>query len=119
MAALIAKTQNELENILKTYIQRIHPVFGDKLKKVVLFGSYARGDYNAESDVDIMVMLDEDEQNIGKYREMIIDIHVEVNLQYDVLLSVILQDIKKYFQYLDVLPFYSNVNKEGIVLYEQ
>jgi predicted nucleotidyltransferase len=39
--------------ILNELIERVRPVFGDKLKKVILFGSYARGDYDAESDVDI------------------------------------------------------------------
>ena len=31
---------------------------GDKLNKVILYGSYARGDYDDESDIDIMILAD-------------------------------------------------------------
>lgn len=38
---------------------RLEPVYGDRLKEVVLYGSVARGDADAESDVDVLVVLDE------------------------------------------------------------
>jgi tRNA nucleotidyltransferase (CCA-adding enzyme) len=56
---LTAKSPEELKMILNELIERVRPVFGDKLKKVVLFGSYARGDYDAESDVDVMLMVND------------------------------------------------------------
>lgn len=48
-------------------VEKIKPIFEDRLKKVILFGSYARGDYDGESDIDIMVMVDDDEINLKKY----------------------------------------------------
>jgi hypothetical protein len=43
---LTAKSPEELNQILKELTERVLPLFGDKLKKIVLFGSYARGDYD-------------------------------------------------------------------------
>jgi predicted nucleotidyltransferase len=93
---LTAKSPEELKIILNELIDRVRPVFGDKLKKVILFGSYARGDYDAESDVDLMFMINEDEADLGKYSENITDIVVDLDLKYDVVLATILQSEPKF-----------------------
>lgn len=61
MEPLQTKSKKELDTILQKFINRAQPVFGDKLKRIVLFGSYARGNYDAESDIDLIIMIDEDE----------------------------------------------------------
>jgi predicted nucleotidyltransferase len=116
---LSAKSKEELSLILNELVDKVSPLFGDKLKKVVLFGSYARGDYDAESDIDVMLMLNEDEAALRKYSNGITDIVVELDLKYDVVLATILQSEKKFTKYQHVMPFYSNVNNEGVVIYEQ
>ncbi|HED36937.1 MAG TPA: nucleotidyltransferase domain-containing protein, partial [Ignavibacteria bacterium] len=42
----------KLNYLLPELEKRIKDSFGDKLKKIILYGSYARGDYDSESDVD-------------------------------------------------------------------
>ena len=54
MHNLRARTREELNAVLNEVVSQIKPVFGDKLKKVVLFGSYARGDYDAESGREVL-----------------------------------------------------------------
>lgn len=119
MKELTAKSNEELKTVLSELLDQVHPVFGDKLKKAVLFGSYARGDYDAESDIDIMLMLSEEENTLKKYSEKITDIVVELDLKYDVVLAPILLSEEKFIKYQHVLPFYFNLNKEGVVIYEQ
>jgi predicted nucleotidyltransferase len=118
MNGLTAKTKEELKTITDELIGNIRPVFGDRLKKVILYGSYARGDYDEESDIDVMLMLNEDETALKEYSHKITDIVVELDLKYDVVLSTILQSEKKFIKYQDAMPFYSNVVNEGVVLYE-
>jgi predicted nucleotidyltransferase len=43
--------------VLARFRQALHEVYGDKLERVVLFGSRARGDARADSDYDIAVFL--------------------------------------------------------------
>lgn len=43
--------------------------YGDRLAKIILFGSYARGDFHDGSDVDYLVALDED--NVSAFREVL------------------------------------------------
>jgi uncharacterized protein len=116
---LTVKSNGELKTILCEFVDRVQPAFGEKLKKVVLFGSYARGDYDAESDVDVMLMLNEDEDALKGYFNIITDIVVELDLKYDVILATILQSEKKFIKYQQAMPFYFNVNNEGVVIYEQ
>ena len=119
MKELTAKSHKELNTLLGELLDQVHPVFGDKLKKAVLFGSYARGDYDVESDIDIALMINEDESALSKYSEKITDIVVDLELKYDVVLAPILLSEARFIKYQNALPFYSNVNKEGVTLYEQ
>lgn len=119
MNYLKSKTNDELEIILGNFVNRVHPIFGEKLKKVILFGSYARGDNDNESDIDLMLMLNKDEEGLKKYNDRLTDVVVDIDLEYDVILSAILQSENKFNKYKQAMPFYSNVIKEGIILYEQ
>lgn len=119
MEALTARTTEELGEILDELVSNIKPVFGDKLIKVVLFGSYARGDFEAESDIDVMILVDESDQKLSTYAKAISEIVLDIDLKYEVLVAEIIQDYGKFTKYLSVLPFYQSVDKEGIVIYEQ
>lgn len=44
-------------NLVKQYVELLSKIYGDHLKTVILYGSYARGDYTEDSDIDIMLSL--------------------------------------------------------------
>lgn len=46
-----------IQTLLTDYLAEIQKIYGLHLKSVILYGSYARGDYTPESDVDIMILL--------------------------------------------------------------
>ena len=115
---LKSKTKNEINLIMNELIEKTIPIFGDKLKKVILYGSYARGDYDAESDVDVMFLVDKEEAELRKDVDKVISLETEIGLQYDVFISPLLQSNAKFLKYLPVIPFYQNIEKEGIVFYE-
>ncbi len=55
-----------LNGILGKYVEDIHRLYGERLKTVILYGSYARGDFKPDSDIDIMILVDMLEQEIEK-----------------------------------------------------
>ena len=44
-----------IHNIVYQFAKQLREIYGDELKKVVVYGSYARGDYQKNSDVDIRI----------------------------------------------------------------
>ena len=47
-------TRNELNLILQAMTQAYQAVYGANVVKIILYGSYARGDYQKDSDIDIV-----------------------------------------------------------------
>ena len=47
-----------MDDLVHQYIELLSEIYGNHLKTVILYGSYARGDYTEDSDIDIMVLLD-------------------------------------------------------------
>ena len=110
-------SENTLQKILGIVAGKMKETFSEKLCSIVLFGSYARGDYNDESDIDVFVMVDMDKTELAAYRDTVSDILFELNLEYDVLLSVKLQDKATFEKWENDLPFFMNVKNEGVLLY--
>ena len=110
------KIPRSIEIPIYKFAQTIQLLLGLDLYAIILYGSYARGDYNNNSDVDIMILVDLPETEIKKIENDIYDIAYDFLMDYGVDISVIIknEDIFKYW--LGTLPFYNNVEKEGVVL---
>jgi len=92
-------------------------VLGDKLEKVILFGSYARGDYDEESDIDIMVIADIAVEEAHEVRKKIHASMGRIGLEHDVLVCLIMACSDIFHKSKDVAGFYINVQKDGVLLY--
>ena len=110
-------TPNKLESLLSETAAGLRDIFGDKLDSVILYGSYARGDYDEESDVDVMAKLYLTADEIRPYRQKVSEMAFEIGLKYDILLSIKLQDKAMFDRYFDAMPFFRNVAKDGVLVY--
>ncbi len=105
--------KNEAIEILAKACVQCKSVFGE-LKTAYLYGSYARGDFHSESDVDILLTVDKTQEQISKCRMAVADISSALSLEYDVTVSIAVKPAEQFEKYQNVLPFYRNVIKEGI-----
>lgn len=101
---------------IQEFVKAIQKLLGIRLKKVILYGSYARGDYNKQSDVDIMILTDLSFEEIENYRDKISDIAYDIELKTGIILSPVIKNIEKYNSKVNYILFYKNVEKEGVVL---
>ena len=108
---------NKIDKILKQFISQVSSLIGNRLKKVILYGSYARGDYGKNSDIDIMILTDFNDKELAEYRMKIRDLACDLELENDIIISPIVRNIEKYNNRINVIPFYMNVQKEGVVLH--
>lgn len=49
-----------IEQPLHLYRKQLEPVLNGHMKRMILYGSYARGDFKRDSDIDVMILLDLD-----------------------------------------------------------
>ncbi len=75
-----------------------------------------RGDYDNESDIDIVALVDMDRMELKKYFEKVVELSSEIDLEYGVMLSPSVLPYKEYEKHKNDLPYYSNIQSEGIVL---
>ena len=108
-------TKNQLEEIIAQIVDYSKELFGDKFKSVILYGSYARGDYDDESDIDIMIMVDMDREELVRYRRKMSNFCADLDLEYNVLLASKLQSESFFNEWKGALPFYQNVIKDGVM----
>ena len=108
--------KSKLDEVLNLTTEIIKNVFGEKLCDIFLFGSYARGDFDEESDIDIFVLVDLNDIDLSKYINVITDATFDINLEYNVLLSIILKDKKQFEYWKNTVPFYINILREGVKL---
>ena len=85
-----------------------------KIHDAILYGSYARGEQNAESDIDILLTADLTQEQIAEKRRAIAALSSDLSLDHDVTVSIQIVPMAQFRRYADFLPFYQNVLKEGI-----
>ena len=107
---------NKIDTIINKFVTEVYNLIGNRLKKVILYGSYARGDYHVNSDLDIMILTDFTEEELVEYRMKIRDIACDIELENDIVISPVVRNLEKYNERINVIPFYTNVQKEGVVI---
>jgi predicted nucleotidyltransferase len=103
--------------ILNEVKKEVLKIFGDKLVQLILYGSYARNTQDPESDIDFMILVDENETKLREYRGRIVDIMTDLSLKYDIVISFTRESYGRYIRYLEVLPFFYNIYLEGVEIY--
>lgn len=106
-----------MQNLIEQYVQGIQSIYGDHLKQVILYGSYARGDYRVDSDIDIMILLDLNDFELKTYRHQLSEFTYDFNMDHDLDIKPIAKSEAHFNMWVINYPFYANVRKEGVNLY--
>lgn len=89
---------------------------GDTLDRVILFGSYARGDFDNESDIDFLIIAHVSQEEAGARRGDIRKCLPGIDLEYDIPVCLHVTGSETFNRFQNVLPFYQNVLREGVLL---
>lgn len=105
-----------MKPLLDDFTKEAVKAYPDKLLGIILFGSYARGDFRADSDVDIILLFDskdfrgvrETERMLDYTTDILVDKGVDINMipTNDILFET-------------SFPFYWNTQKEGVWLWKK
>ena len=107
----------ELPKVVTIALQEVKQVlidlYGARFHQLYLYGSYARGTATAASDVDVMVVLNDD-TNPATEIERLNPAVSEIGLRHDLLISTFPVSLTWFEQQLS--PLFLNIRREGIAL---
>ena len=103
-----------IEPIVRAFKAALQDLYGERLHGVVLYGSYARGDYDEESDIDLMVLLND--PKVSTYTEIfrMSDLTMDFILRYGMAVSVLPASVNRYRKSFG--PVYQNARYEGVFI---
>lgn len=107
------RSKQAIDEILKKVYHAAKDVLGDKLEKVMLFGSYARGDFDDESDIDIFVLADIAQEETNAIWKKIDRAAGDLDWEYDVIVSIHVTSSSLFHRFCNVMPYFMNIVKDG------
>ncbi len=112
--------KTELPNIsvsVKNKIEKLKSIvskhFGSRFKYFILYGSYARGDYNKSSDIDILIVFDNIRSEMEEI-DTLAELKTDILLDSDIYISTNPTSVNKFKN--SNLFFYRNIRKEGVII---
>jgi len=100
-----------IKKVLKEFKQGLVRIYGERLKAIYLYGSYARGEARPDSDVDVLLVI-RDDFNYIEMLKLSDDFAVSLSLENDVVISRAFVSEKAYKEKQS--PFLINVRREGV-----
>jgi predicted nucleotidyltransferase len=103
----------QLAKILQSLRLGLAQALGDQLESVILFGSQARGEARADSDIDVLVIV-RDEADYGELIQRTSALVSTLSLEYGVVISRAFASKSRFDR--ERSPFILNVRREGVTL---
>ncbi|MCC8130252.1 MAG: nucleotidyltransferase domain-containing protein [Oscillospiraceae bacterium] len=109
-------SRQDLDIILDEVAKSYRKTYGDNITKILLYGSYARGDYHEYSDIDIVAIVKGDRADLQHDLRKVWDVSHDLGLEYEVIVSPTVIPYDEYEEWKEDLPYYRNIENEGIVV---
>lgn len=110
------RTDQDVKKIIEELCGRVASLFPQDKIEPILFGSYARGDAELGSDLDVLFLVDASRQEIAARNWQVGDLAADFLLSYGIVVSPIVENRDYFIKNVSVLPFYRNVDREGVRL---
>ena len=108
----------QLEAVKKTIVEEVTKALSDDCRKIILYGSCARGDYRDDSDVDVAILTNSNRNQVKKYDSIIDDIAMDIGDKTKAIVNFVFLPYKEFEERKSWYPFFMNISNEGELLYE-
>lgn len=106
-------TETQLNKIIKAMVECYRAVYGGDIVEIVLYGSYARGDFSEDSDIDLVAVVHGARLGLQEKLKDVWDISAELSLDNDIVISPTVIPYDEFVKYKQTLPYYRNIAEEG------
>ncbi|QGA80381.1 nucleotidyltransferase domain-containing protein [Candidatus Nanohalobium constans] len=102
------------EEDIQDFADDVRDVLGDKVEEIILYGSYARDDYTPGSDIDVVILVNEEQR---EDEEKVFDIVERYMAERDLMFSPRIYEENEFRSKEERgYSFHTNVTSEGITL---
>ncbi|MBR2773818.1 MAG: nucleotidyltransferase domain-containing protein [Selenomonadaceae bacterium] len=105
-----------MDEICRRVVAAYRRAYGDAIEAIYLYGSYARGDYDEDSDIDFAAIVKGERLDVQNKRWQLWEDVDKIDLEFDVLTSPTAIPAADFERYKNVSGYYKNIRKEGIRL---
>ena len=114
--SLLASCSSRTRAAIRDYVRRVSTDLADAVVSIMLYGSQARGEAGAESDIDLFIVVRRDTPAV---REALSDIAWQVQFEHGVVISDIIRNLNQLRQMqAHRFPYYQSLEREGILLWK-
>jgi len=106
-------TETQLNRITRAMVDCYRVVYGEDIVEIILFGSYARGNYTEDSDIDIVALVHGSREVLQAKLKKVWDVSAELGLENDIIVSPMVVPYDEFVKYRQTLPYYRNIAEEG------
>lgn len=110
----LVRTIQEVNKIIAELCVSMASLFPQDQIEAILFGSYARGNAEPGSDIDVLILVDASRQDISARNWQVGNLSAEFLLDYGIVVSPIVENRDYFNRNMNALPFYRNVDREGV-----
>lgn len=104
------------EEMIRDLISGLREIFDQNVSQIILYGSVARKEETAESDIDIAIIIDG--VQASSIRDRFIEWNSEMDMKYNRVFSIVDIEKSQMDKWGNVLPFYKSIKEEGVVLWK-
>ena len=104
--------KEEQQALIADFKKAVSAFYGERLAKIILYGSYARGDFHEESDIDFLVVLKDEDISVFREIDQLNDLAFGLALKFKTMISFVPTTLKKLTK--SKMPLYFSVREEGL-----
>lgn len=101
----------DIQKLLRKLKEGLLRIYGNRFKGMYLYGSYARGEATPESDIDVMIILN-DYESYGKEIDRTGDLVSKLSLEYSISISRVIMTENQWKN--SDTPLLHNIRVEGV-----
>lgn len=109
-------SSSDLKKVIHLMVEAYRSVFGNSMVQIILYGSYARGDFTDESDLNLAAIVIGHRRELQQKLRRVWDISSDLELEYGILISPAVIPYDEYVKYKEDVPYYRNISREGVNL---
>jgi len=112
----MAVKHKDLNDVIRNYVSEVKEILGPDFLHACIYGSYARGEYGEELDIDIAIFTERTSEEFYQLIDKIAEITFEYDVKYDIILSPAFQNDKEYNRMVNVVPYFQSIKREGMAI---